>query len=235
MCQSNLKIRYFIHDEDYAGISAFANKTTTESERSALMLAVGALLPLSYGRMGKSWKHAEGLIELARYKENTAFEKISNRDFRTLVKDPENTQPLEDFWIEHQVQEEPQHPECHSQTTSPSADRERRRSERPSSSQQTRTRNRAISSVSALAPPGKGLTSHHPALSLPIFLDTFGPLVFPLYKAALLRQRILLVGNAPVELACNYGQLAFLSSRFYVDNVRSIQYLSALRYSQLRR
>ena len=31
------------------------------------MLAVGALAPLSYGRLGKSWKHAEGLKELARY------------------------------------------------------------------------------------------------------------------------------------------------------------------------
>lgn len=30
------------------------------------MLAVGVLVPLSYGRMGKSWKHAEGLKELAR-------------------------------------------------------------------------------------------------------------------------------------------------------------------------
>lgn len=50
------------------------------------------------------------------------------------------------------------------------------------------------------------MSPHHPALSLPIFLDTFGPLIFPLYKAALLRKRILLVGQAPVELACNFGR-----------------------------
>lgn len=31
------------------------------------MLAVGALIPLSYGRLGKSWKHADGLHTLARY------------------------------------------------------------------------------------------------------------------------------------------------------------------------
>ena len=54
-----------------------------------------------------------------------------------------------------------------------------------------------------------GVSSHHPALSLPLFLDTFGPLIFPLFKAALLRKRILLVGQAPVELACNFGQLAY--------------------------
>ena len=41
-----------------------------------------------------------------------------------------------------------------------------------------------------------------------MFLDTFGPLIFPLYKTALLRKRILLVAQAPVELACNFGQLA---------------------------
>ena len=58
--------RYFIHDEEYAGLSAFINKPAAESDRNALMLAVGALLPLSYGRMGKSWKYAEGLKELAK-------------------------------------------------------------------------------------------------------------------------------------------------------------------------
>ena len=67
-------------------------------------------------------------------------------------------------------------------------------------------RKRAVTSASALAPPGQSLDPYHPALSLPSFLDTFGPLVFPLYKAALLRKRILLVGQAPVEQACNFGR-----------------------------
>ena len=57
---------YFLHDDDYAGLSAFINQPAAESERNALMLAVGVLVPLSYGRMGKSWKHTEGLKELAR-------------------------------------------------------------------------------------------------------------------------------------------------------------------------
>ena len=63
---TNCIFRYFIHDDDYAGLSAFINKPGAESDRNALMLAVGVLLPLSYGRMGKSWKHAEGLKELAK-------------------------------------------------------------------------------------------------------------------------------------------------------------------------
>ena len=67
-------------------------------------------------------------------------------------------------------------------------------------------RKRAVTSASTLAPPGQSLDPYHPALSLPSFLNTFGPLVFPVYKAALLRKRILLVGQAPVEQACNFGR-----------------------------
>ena len=59
-------IRYFIHDK-HAGISAFVNVPADESQRNAQMLAVGVLVPLTYGRLGKSWRHAEGLQELAKY------------------------------------------------------------------------------------------------------------------------------------------------------------------------
>jgi hypothetical protein len=58
--------RYFVHDQ-YAGLSAFVNEPDAQSERNALLLAVGVLVPLSYGRLGKSWRHATGLKELARY------------------------------------------------------------------------------------------------------------------------------------------------------------------------
>ena len=50
----------------------------------------------------------------------------------------------------------------------------------------------------------RGLSRFHPALSLAEFVDTFGPLVFPLYRAALARKRILLVGQPPVETACSF-------------------------------
>ena len=56
---------YFVHGEDHAGISAFINRPAAESQRNALMLAVGALVPLSHGRLGKSWKYAEELKALA--------------------------------------------------------------------------------------------------------------------------------------------------------------------------
>ena len=58
---------YFVHGDDYAGISAFKNsQSEEEADRNARMLAVGALVPLSLGRMGKSWKLAEALKDLAR-------------------------------------------------------------------------------------------------------------------------------------------------------------------------
>lgn len=50
------------------------------------------------------------------------------------------------------------------------------------------------------------LSQSHPALSMPRFLDTFGPLTFPIYRAALLRKRILLVGSAPVQQSCDFGK-----------------------------
>ena len=56
-----------MHDDEHAGISAFINKSTDKWKRNALMLAVGALVPLENGRLGKSWKHADKLKKLAEY------------------------------------------------------------------------------------------------------------------------------------------------------------------------
>lgn len=56
---------YFIH-ENHAGLSAFVNAPADEESRNARMIAVGALVPLSYGRLGRSWKHAEMLMKMAR-------------------------------------------------------------------------------------------------------------------------------------------------------------------------
>ena len=55
---------YFVHDH-YAGLSVFANAHTAEESRNARMIAVGVLVPLSYGRLGRSWIHADKLKEMA--------------------------------------------------------------------------------------------------------------------------------------------------------------------------
>lgn len=60
----NEDLIYFIHDR-YAGLSAFVNAPASEESRNARMIAVGILVPLSYGRLGRSWKHADNLKEMA--------------------------------------------------------------------------------------------------------------------------------------------------------------------------
>ena len=58
---------YFVND-GYAGLSAFVNAPVEDTAaRNARMLAVGVLVPLSYGRLGRAWKHAESLKTIASY------------------------------------------------------------------------------------------------------------------------------------------------------------------------
>lgn len=71
-------------------------------------------------------------------------------------------------------------------------------------------RNRSASDGTALLPPGHNLSAYHPAWSLSALLNTFGPLIFPIQRAALLRKRILITTHAPVEEACNFGKLALV-------------------------
>ncbi len=59
---------YVVHEDGYAGLSAFVNTPTDEEEaRHARMIAVGVLVPLTYGRLGRAWRHAEALMDMARW------------------------------------------------------------------------------------------------------------------------------------------------------------------------
>lgn len=58
-------VRYFVHGT-YAGQSAFINVPDDSAHRNARMLAVGVLVPLKKGRLGKAWMHAPALKELVR-------------------------------------------------------------------------------------------------------------------------------------------------------------------------
>jgi DENN domain-containing protein 11 len=57
---------YFVHEE-YVGVSAYLNKPDSQAARNANMLAVGVLVPLQQGRIGKAWLHVDGLKALARW------------------------------------------------------------------------------------------------------------------------------------------------------------------------
>ncbi|KAL4787514.1 hypothetical protein BJX76DRAFT_318780 [Aspergillus varians] len=175
---------YFVH-EQYAGISAFVNQPADESQRNAKMFAIGVLVPLSSGRLGKSWRHAPKLKELARsYCENVS-----------------DTDRLLEYWETYELSTNdisavpPDSP-----LESPLSFRLRAHGDRPDPLQ----RNRAISDAMVLETPRPALTPFHPASSLPGFLDSFGPLLFPLYRAALLRRRVLFIAEAPVQTPCNY-------------------------------
>jgi hypothetical protein len=52
--------------EEYAGVSAFVNGPADDAERGAQFVAVGGLVELSYGRLGRGWLVAERLKGIAR-------------------------------------------------------------------------------------------------------------------------------------------------------------------------
>ncbi|KAH0827253.1 hypothetical protein AYO21_09100 [Fonsecaea monophora] len=167
---------YFIHD-DYAGLSAFINKADEQADRAARMLAVGALVPLEHGRMGRIWRHAESLVELS----------------SAQIDNPGSVTALEEYWEKYKLRPE----EAAPQTPLESGEEDPTR--RPNGYQKSRT----MSAATTFIQPHHALTPHHPALTLVDSIKLFGPLIFPLYRAALLRRRILIVTDAPVEFCCN--------------------------------
>ncbi|KAL4934406.1 uncharacterized protein BDV17DRAFT_249179 [Aspergillus undulatus] len=175
---------YFVH-EQYAGISAFVNQPAEESERNAKMFSIGVLVPLSSGRLGKSWRHASKLRELA--------QRYCEQEF--------DTKNLLEYWETYELSAtDTSAMPPDSPLESPLSFRLRANGERPDSLKRTR----AISDAMVLETSRPALTPFHPASSLPDFLDSFGPLLFPLYRAALLRRRVLFMAEAPVQIPCNY-------------------------------
>ncbi|KAK0623594.1 hypothetical protein B0T14DRAFT_516635 [Immersiella caudata] len=179
---------YFAHDTAHAGLSAFVNeRTEEEATRHARMIAVGVLVPLSYGRLGRAWRHAPALKEMA----------------SALATDGKKTQLLEQYWKQNGAREtsvpQPLKPMVETPVSSPALSF---KSARPG--QRGHTRNRSASDGGALIPPGHRLSPYHPAWSLTSLLDTFGPLIFPIHRAALLRKRILISTHAPVHEPCNF-------------------------------
>ncbi|PSK51739.1 hypothetical protein B9Z65_3006 [Elsinoe australis] len=173
---------YFTHGE-FAGLSAFSSQPADEADRNANFLAVGVLVPLSYGRLGRAWLHAEGLRELA----------------GVSLKGSDHQSRLEGYWQKHGLRtaqdeirtaalEEPSSPLV----------------TKPTGPKNTKRRSRALSDAAGFSVREHVLSPDHPALSMPDFLDTFGPLVFPLYRAALLRKRILLLGSTPIQRSCDF-------------------------------
>jgi hypothetical protein len=166
---------YFIHGA-YAGVGAFVQEEADKEHRNASFVAVGALVPLSYGRLGKSWLHVEALRSLA----------------KAIVKDQEDKKPLEAYWDKHG------NVEGNNGAASPTANK--------STIPGDHKRKRTLSDATGNFAVEEAMPLDHPALSMPTLVATFGPLLFPLYREALLRKRILLLGSAPVQETCNLGK-----------------------------
>lgn len=73
-----------------------------------------------------------------------------------------------------------------------------------------------------MSPSEHSLPSFHPALSILEYIDTFGPLVFRLQEAALLRKRILFMTNPPIRPACEFGRSVVCLCDI-VNNLGSVQ------------
>ncbi|KAL6885005.1 hypothetical protein HDV57DRAFT_491824 [Trichoderma longibrachiatum] len=169
---------YFVHDGTHAGLSAFVNEPCEEEEaRHARMIAVGILVPLSYGRLGRAWRHAENLKQMA----------------ATLAKNRNQTEILEKYWESNKAKEG----ETFSTVNTPI-------SPVPDQLRKTHGRNSSLTDGVSLFQPEHKLSPYHPAWSLAELLDRFGPLIFPIHRAALLRQRILISCHAPVHEICNF-------------------------------
>lgn len=61
-------------------------------------------------------------------------------------------------------------------------------------------------------------SSFHPMHSIFATLDAFGPLIFPLYREALLRRRILMLQRPPLQSSCETGMFATDSNRPLVES-----------------
>lgn len=96
----------------------------------------------------------------------------------------ESTAPLEEFWADQTSASRPETKHVDSKGS---------------------LRDRAISTVTAIPKDEERLPEYHPALAILEYLALFGPLVFRLQQAALLRKRILFVGSPPVRTTCEFG------------------------------
>ncbi|KAH7170198.1 hypothetical protein EDB81DRAFT_155278 [Dactylonectria macrodidyma] len=175
---------YFVHDGGHAGLSSFINMPCDEEEaRHARMIAVGVLVPLSYGRLGRAWRHAEALNEMA----------------AKLAEDRKNTGILEDYWTANKEKPGQVNRRLSGETpvSSPLAPSE-------TFGREGHIRNRSASDGTSVVPAGHRLSPYHPAWSLTSLLDKFGPLIFPIHRAALLRKRILISCHAPVHEICDF-------------------------------
>ena len=133
--------------------------------------------------------------------DDSVISKISGQRRRTHV-------DLDSYWNEHSLRDADRfsNPSSGSPPDSPSSLKFKSAPNTGRACSGSYSRFRSVSDATALGLPGHDLSPVHPALSLLDLVNTFGPLLFPLHRAALLRKRILIISSAPIERACNFGE-----------------------------
>ena len=196
------KYRYFICGSQ-AGLSAFENIPDTLHKRNASFYAVAALTPRDGSRLGKIWLHAPRLQALSTSLREILLSANANVDDENLPSThlpslrPEITRKLEEFWEQHRQSSSPK-------LSSPS-------DSRPNDDQDSTSHRRRRRGLSESVPFSEAPTTH-PANSISLLLDTLGPLVFPLYRQALLRRRILILRKPPLQPLCDFVYLLSILS-----------------------
>ncbi|KAK9240319.1 hypothetical protein V1525DRAFT_395610 [Lipomyces kononenkoae] len=207
---------YFTHGEYYSGVSVYRQiETDDPAERFRRMYSLGVLVPggvspkskapTAMGRLGRCWGHVDGLKEL----------------LSGFVRNTNDYGPLETYYSLYGMSALPS--ASPSTTTSASSipleTALYRPPRRPFELYMSKLKGFVSTSVATsgsdndgesltglniVSSPPQILPKSHPAHSLPSFLDTFGPLVFKVWKAALTRERILIVGDVPIEQGCQF-------------------------------
>jgi hypothetical protein len=107
---------------------------------------------------------------------------------RSIVDNTSKTEALQEYWDDHRAH--PDENDFASPQLSPFTMAQRK--------------SRAFSTATLSGDDHHSLPRFHPALSILEYVDFFGPLIFPLHRAALLRQRILFVTTPPIRQACEF-------------------------------
>lgn len=144
------------------------------------------------------------------------------RATRQIIRNPDRTDELEEYWDKYKFRQDT--PGLDGTLDSPLSFKD------PSTPQKvngTTGHKRRLSDTTAVLRSSHVLASDHPALSLSDLIATFGPLIFPLYKSALLRKRILILREPPVQSTCDFGA-------FSCDAGAQIQMLTQLKYMVCR-
>ena len=132
-------------------------------------------------------------------------DKLMDIIYSKLAKDGKDTSLLEEYWEATKARKGEHFTTPPSQETPIGSPVVTFSGDLPTQRQKTHGRGRSLSDGAALAPARQKLSPYHPAWSLTRLLDRFGPLIFPIHRAALLRRRILISCHTPVHEVCDYG------------------------------